>query len=163
MSIKVDLAKIKNVSMEIEDMGKRANNLTPVWKSIGSYLSMANRKQFATNGAYYGTPWKPLKPEYLQWKIKSGYSKRTLVQTGAMKASFTSRPMSIEKYYPKRAEFGSSNRLAKFHQSGTRRNGKPAIPARPIMVKNRRVTKAVRQMISDYIINGRTTGIRGYI
>lgn len=163
MSVRIDRAKVKKVTLQIDAMSKRTKNLTPVWKTVGSYLAMANRKQFATHGAYYGTPWKPLKPDYLQWKIKNGYSRKTLVQTGSMKASFTSRPMTIEKYYPKKAEFGSNHPLAKFHHNGTHRNGKRAIPPRKIMSKNKQVTKAVRSIIADYIVNGRTTGVRGYI
>lgn len=162
MSIKVDRAAQRKVSNRIKDLSKRSRDVSPVWPKVGSYLSHANRKQFTSRGAYYDTPWKPLKPEYRRWKLRSGYGRRTLVLTGAMKASFTTRPMSIERYYKKSAVFGSTSELAIFHQYGTRRNGKPAIPARPIMKTTPKVRKTINSMIEYYVVHGKAPYVKDY-
>lgn len=162
MSITVDASGLKKVKAKIRVMSKRVQNPSPAWKSVGSYIAASNRRQFATHGAYYGTPWKPLKPNYAQWKVRSGYGRKTLVRTGAMRASFVSRPMAIEKYYRNYAEFGSDYWLVKFHQNGTFRNGKRANPPRPMMKKTRKMTADVTSIVKEYVINGRAS-VRKYL
>lgn len=127
-------------------MAERASNLTPAWPRVGAYLSAANRRQFQTEGAYYGTPWAPLSPDYMQWKVRNGYSRRTLVMTGQMRASFTSRPLPIERYSRRSAKFGSNSPIAKYHQHGTRH-----MPARPIMVATPVVMDNISTIIADYV------------
>ncbi len=162
MTARVKTGGIRNIKVRIDLTSKRIKNPAPVWVKVGSYLAAVNRKQFATHGAYLGKPWKPLKPEYLQWKIKNGYSRKTLMQTGAMRLSFVSRPVAIEKYYKKSAVFGSDNRLAPYHQYGTFRNGKRAIPPRPIMYKNRQTVRAVKSILADHIA-GKRIAIKNYM
>ncbi len=162
MSVSIDNNDLKAVKFRMKVISKRVQNPTPAWRKVGSYLAAANRKQFATEGAYYGKPWRPLKPDYLQWKIKSGYSRKTLVRTGAMRASFVSRPMDIEQYRGKTAVFGSDHPLAKFHHYGTQRNGKRVNPPRPIMVKTRKTVSDVTSIVQNYIV-GNKVSIRTYL
>lgn len=162
MSISIDNNDLRAVKMRMKVISKRIQNPTPAWRKVGSYLAAANRKQFATHGAYYGKPWRPLKPDYLQWKIKNGYSRRTLVRTGGMRASFVSRPMDIEQYRGKTAVFGSDHRLAKFHHYGTRKDGKQINPPRPIMVKTRKTVSDVTSIVQAYI-TGKPISIRTYL
>jgi len=157
----MDRAAQRKVEWRIKAIEKRTDNLTPAWRRVGSYLAAGNRKQFTSKGVYYGTPWKPLKPDYQQWKTAQGYGRRMLVLTGAMKVSFTSRPMSIERYYKKSAVFGSDNQLGVYHQHGTHHNGRQAIPARPIMVKNRKVVRDVRDIIGEYVAHGKIGPLKG--
>jgi phage virion morphogenesis protein len=161
--IQVDRVSVRRAKWKIKAIASRADNLTPAWPKVGSYLSQANRKQFTSRGAYYGTPWKPLKPAYAQWKLRNGYGRRVLVLTGAMKISFISRPMSVERYYKQSAVFGSDNRLAPFHQYGTHRNGKPAIPARPIMKVTPKVAADIKAMLQEYVVNGKIPSVKGYL
>lgn len=162
MSMTVSTGDLRKIKMRIKAMSKRVQNPEPAWRKMGSYFAAANRRQFSTHGMYYGTPWKPLKPDYLQWKIKNGYSRRTLVKTGSMRVSFTSRPMAIERYYKDSAVFGSNHEIAPFQHYGTFRNGKRAIPPRPIMVKTRKVVRDVKQIMQDYI-TGSKISTRSYI
>lgn len=162
MSMNVQGVALKTAKRDLKGLIQRSQNTNRMWRKVGSYLSMATRKQFATEGGYHGKPWRPLKPDYLQWKIRNGYSRKTLVQTGAMKASFVSRPMSIEKYYGNYAVFGSDNELAKFHQYGTRKDGKQINPPRPILVGSRRVKRAIRDIVQDYLA-GNDRPVRTYI
>lgn len=162
MSIKMETTGLHSTKTRVKSMSNRAKDLRPVWPKVGSYLSQSNRKQFTSKGAYYGKPWKPLEPEYALWKLRHGYGRRMLVQRGDMKLSFTSRPMSVERYYKQSAVFGSNNRLAVFHQYGTRRNGRRAIPARPMMKATRKVKKDIGHMIGTYVANGKVA-VRDYI
>lgn len=162
MSMNVQGVGIKTAKSDLKGLIRRAQRTDRMWRKVGSYLSMTTRKQFATQGAYHGKPWRPLKPDYLQWKIKNGYSKKTLVQTGAMRASFVSRPMSIEKYYGNYAVYGSNNELAKFHQYGTRKDGKQINPPRPILVSTRRVKSTIREIVQDYLA-GNDKSVRSYM
>lgn len=147
----------EKVTQELKGVSRRIKNQTKAFKQIGSYIAASNRRQFATHGAYYGTPWKPLKPDYFQWKVKSGYSRKTLVMTGGMRASFVSRPMKIEEYKGTSATFGSDHWLAKFHQYGTFKNGKRAIPPRPIMKKTPKLVSGVSQIIKAHVLGNKIT------
>lgn len=153
--IAVDVSGLQDAKTRIKAINVRAKNLTPMWPKVGSYLAAVNRKQFTTRGVYLGTPWSPLQPEYASWKLSHGYGRRPLVLSGALKTSYTSRPMSVERYYKKSALFGSSNRLAPYHQHGTRRNGKRAIPARPVMAMTPQVKRDIGNMIGEYVVNGK--------
>ena len=157
MGITVTMRTDGHAQQKLRAMAMRARSPEKAWPKVGSYLSAVNRRQFATNGGYLGTPWKPLKPDYLLWKVREGYSSHTLIQTGAMRLSFTSRPMAIEVYSGNKARFGSDHPLAAFHQRGTHRNGKRAVPARPIMRVTPKVRKDVKDIIADYILGKRVT------
>jgi phage gpG-like protein len=44
---------------------------------------------FKSEGRYLGLNWKPLKPEYLRWKIEKGFSEKKLHKTTTLARSFT--------------------------------------------------------------------------
>lgn len=162
MSVTIDIKGLRSAQGRLNGMSARAKDLRPMWPKVGSYISQSNRKQFTSRGTYYGKAWKPLKPEYAAWKRKQGYGRRPLVISGALKASFTSRPMSVERYYKKKAVFGSNNELAPYHQYGTRRNGKRVIPARPMMKATRKVQRDIAKMMKQYIVDGKVA-VKDYI
>lgn len=139
----------------LKDMSKRTQDVSPAWPRVGRFMSGVARKQFSTKGAFLNTKWKPLKPEYRLWKVRNGYSRSILVKTGDMRSGFTGRPMDIEEYHRDYAIFGSSDPIAKFHQYGTKRNGKKVLPARKILVTTREVRTEVRDMIAQYISKGK--------
>lgn len=154
MSLSVSAKGGQRTKRKLRGMEARAKNLSPVWPKVGSLIANMNRLQWATDGAYYGTPWQPLSPDYLQWKVSNGYSGSLLVMTGGMRASFTSRPMRIEQYRGNSAVFGSDYWLAKFHHYGTFRNGKRAIPPRKLMVASERMQSGVAAVIAQYVTDG---------
>lgn len=142
----------KDVSRKIRAYGKRAENIPPrVWQRVGAYMSRVSRQQFTSEGARLGRKWKPLKPEYRLWKIRSGFNRKILVQTGAMRQGFTGRPMDIEEYHKNSATFGSSNQKAIWHHYGTRRNGEQVNPPRPILVVTPEIAKDVRDILADHV------------
>ena len=151
-----------NFERHIRNIERRVKNPTPMWRKVGSYWSSAVRRNFATEGAYMGHPWRPLKPDYAIWKVRHGYGGKILVQSGAMRASFTSRPMSVERYNGQSAVFGSSDQKAIWHHYGTHRGGKQVNPPRPIMVVNAKTRGDVRQIMKAYVL-GKNTSIRGLL
>lgn len=159
MGITMTAKSTGDVSMKLHEMAVRARNPEPAWENVGSYLSAAERRQWATSGSYFGTPWRPLKPDYLLWKAKHGYSSHILMQTGSLRMSFSSRPMSIEVYNGSSARFGSNHPLAKYHQHGTRRHGKRVNPPRPMMKVTRKVRADVKQILANYVTNGEHTRV----
>lgn len=144
------------VSKKLRRLASNAESQEKVWPKVGSYLSRAIQRQFITEGAYFNTPWKPLKPNYRKWKMQQGLSRKILRQTGMMMRTFTGRPMDIEEYYPHEAVFGSSNPKAAWHHYGTRRNGKRVNPPRKIVSLPRFVKEDVKQLIADHLMEGVT-------
>lgn len=137
---------------ELRAMAARAADLTPVWDEVGDTVSDAMHQQFRTAGAFGGKKWAPLKPEYLQWKIRHGYSPETLIKTGTLQSSLISRPMSIEVHEGTSATFGSSVGYFKFHQKGTR-----YMPMRKVLFWFQPMTRRVQRKLVAYIVDGVTT------
>lgn len=142
----------RGIKQRIRGIQVRASNPQKAWPSVGAYLSRVANKQFTTEGAYLGKPWQPLKPAYRLWKIRNGYSRKILVQTGVMKRSFTGRPMDIEEYRGNSAVFGSSNQKAVWHHHGTRRNGKRVNPPRPILYVTPEVRSDIRDILAKHVV-----------
>lgn len=145
----------RRVTARLETIVRRNKDYRRAWPRVERYIRSTARRQFTTYGAFLGRPWKPLNPEYRAWKIKKGYSPHILVQTGEMKRGLTSFPMDFRRHYRKSARFGTNNKLAVFHQNGTRRNGKRHLPARPILKATKRVRIDVKNIIRDYLIDGK--------
>jgi phage gpG-like protein len=154
MPVEFRINGINQVKGRFNGMSMRAKDVSRAWPHVGSYLSRAMMRQFVTEGKYLGRPWKPLQPDYRLWKIRNGYSRKILVQTGQMRKTFTSRPMDIEQYRGNRARFGSSDQKAVWHHYGTRRNGKRVNPPRKILVVNKRIRRDVRDILAKYIRDG---------
>lgn len=154
MGARMTIRGEEGVSRRFRGIADNAEDVSRAWPRVGAYLSREVQRQFQTNGANFGTPWKPLKPEYKLWKLRNGFGNRTLVKSGAMKKTFTGRPMDIEEYGPKSARFGSNDQKAIWQHYGTHRNGKRAIPPRKILVVTRRVRSDVKDIVKDHILGG---------
>lgn len=135
----------------IAKMRHRMNHPDPMWPRVGRIISSNTRRQFSTRGAHFGTPWQPLKPEYLAWKLSRGYPRQILVMTGEMRGTVTGRPLDVEEYLGQKAIFGTSNQLAIWHHGGTRRNGKRVNPPRPILKATPGMADEIASVVADYI------------
>ena len=151
MTMRIDAKALKSVKGKVKMIERRLNNPKPAFQKIGSYLSLYNRKVFSTNGSYGGKAWKPLKPNYLQWKIKAGYNQGTLIRTGKLKRSYVSRPMSIERYMKNSAKYGTNVKYASFHHDGTSK-----MPARPVMKVTPKMAKSINKIVADYLVGNNT-------
>lgn len=156
MGVKVTVRGTRTAGRRLSFVADRSADVSRAWPAVGSYLARSNWRQFTSQGAYYGTPWRPLKPEYRLAKIRAGLNRKILVRTGLLRRSFTSRPMSVERYMGNRAEFGSDRNTARWHHYGTRRNGKRVNPPRPILKVTPLMAKDVRDILARYITTGKT-------
>lgn len=151
----VKVTGVRSARLRVKAIKRRAGDVSGAWPSVGAYLSRVATRQFVTEGKFLGRPWAPLKSEYRLWKIRSGYSRKILVKTGGLRNEFTKRPMQLEEYSGNTAHFGSTSDIAGWQHKGTTRNGKPHIPARPIIYVTPTVSKDVRDILAKRII-GRT-------
>lgn len=141
----------RRVRQLLSEMADRARGVEAVWPEVGDYLADEFGKQFDAEGAhFYSRRWKPLTPQYLRWKIRNGYDPRRLHQTGAMRASLTSRPMAIEQYGSSSARFGTNDSKAGFHQNGTK-----FMPRRQIIRVTVDLADDVNSIIARYIFDNR--------
>lgn len=155
MSRNITIRGIDELIVKIDGLATRAMNPTPVFEKIGKYLAITNLEAFTTNGASNGSAWKPLSPNYKQWKVRHGMPFGILVRTGALRASYTGRPMGVEIYGKQEARYGSNIRYAHFHQLGTRK-----MPARKVMVVNRKMRSNVKTIVVDYLFGEETDFLR---
>lgn len=163
MGMTYDKAAINRVKRQMNGIAKRSANVSPVWPRVGSFLSAAERRQFATEGSYLGTPWQPLKASTLASKSRRGFGgRKILVETGAMRGTFTGRPMAVEVYGGSSAIFGSNSQVAKWQHFGTHRNGRQAIPPRTIMKVTPVLVSGVADIVAAYIL-GKSVSTRSLI
>ncbi len=144
-------------------MRERARDAGPAWPKVGDYIADQVGRQFDSEGAHFGTPWDPRRPDYgprARMGGEPGWDALRpdfghgplLVQTGELRRSFTSRPMSVERYEPTRAVFGSDDYRAPFHQHGT-----DDTPARPILLATDLMAQDASAILARYIVEGRVT------
>lgn len=153
MGMIVPLGAIAREARRLRAIGDRARDLGPAWPGVGNVISGHMAQQFFTQGAAGGRPWQPLSPRYRTWKIRKGHPAAILVLSGDLARSLTSRPMSIEEYHPKWAEFGTRDPKGGWHQRGHRLPTR--LPKREILFKNPRLSSDVADRLADYIFRGR--------
>lgn len=144
---------LSRVVRTLRGMDQRVDDLTPVWPRVGAIIARANAKAFATKGASTGRPWKPLAASTVEQKLREGH-RAMLVKSGAMKRSFTGRPMGVELYFGKQAKFGPAGILPEWQQFGTHQNGRRHIPPRLIQKLNKEDRKAIKDMVARWIVKG---------
>jgi phage gpG-like protein len=152
-SLTVAAAEMKQIARRLRKLDDNVD-LAVVWRRAGSRIARDNRRQFATKGAFQGTPWKPLAASTLRQKLAKGYKRQMLRRTDALFHSFTSRPMGIEVINRLDAHFGSPLMTAIWQQGGTFRNGKRHIPPRPIQKLNPAARKEIVEMVTKHVMRG---------
>ena len=138
-------------SKKLHRIAVRSENLSPVFWKVRPYLESEVAKQFATEGAHFGTPWEPLKPATKREKALAGFGgKKILVRTGALRSSF----LNIYEVSARRLEFGSDDEKALWHQKGTHRDGKRVNPPRPMLKATEAIENHIADEIKDYLMRG---------
>lgn len=90
----------------------------PAWEALAAKFARAERRQFATEGAYASGGWAPLSPKYAAWKERHYPGRPILELTGALKDSLTRRPFGVEVIEPGYMVLGSGIDYGKYHQAG---------------------------------------------
>lgn len=130
----------------LRTMRRRAQDLRAVFDEFGDYYAAFHFFRFARSGQFIGTKrWAPLDPKYKMRKTATYGARPILVATGALMASLNHRPFDVDRIGPRRAEFGTSVKYAKYHQTGTR-----FMPKRPIIVP---LTKAQLRLLEKIVVD----------
>lgn len=128
----------------------KIKNFREVFKQWNINFSRGMASIFNNKGRLHakeGENWAPLKEKYKEYK-KRFTDGGTLVWSGKLADSFR-KESGAEHIYTENdfdAEFGSRNRLAKFHQFGTKN-----IPARPVIFDSPSRTSAFKRILEEYI------------
>lgn len=127
--------RLRKIGNEVKDWREAFTEASDELKEVFS------KDVFRTEGAILGESWKQLKPTYLAQKVKRGYSRDILVQTGAMKSDFQSR---VTKDY---AVIFNGSSYFKYHQS---RYPRTKIPRRVMMKLGNRQKEMVVKIFHTY-------------
>jgi len=148
------MTALEGLANTIRGMDERVRNPMGVWPRVGNVVARMNAKAFATKGASTGKPWAPLAASTVAEKMKHGWPSSPLVRTGKMKASFTGRPMGIERYYGKQAVYGADGQIPIWQQKGTRRHGRRHIPPRLIQKLDPQARAEIKKIIVGWVVKG---------
>lgn len=112
-------------------------DLRPFWPKVVPLFVGWMNEQFASEGAYWGTPWAPLSPEYAMRKAVMFPGKGILIAEGDLRRESshpsrraTQRTLTLTIQWRKRKRKGRERRVLdpRWHQLGTDR-----MPARPLL------------------------------
>lgn len=138
---------VRNIRAINEKLEKRKKLNT----RIGIKALAEIEKQFKTDGKNFETPWKDLSPTTKQRRRKGRMPGgiKILRDTGALKNSFTYKADNTK------VVIGTSVKYAKYHQFGTKRNGKRTLPKRPQLPDKDKIAieKISKPIVDDYIKN----------
>lgn len=131
MRLDIELAGDVQLRRELLRWSDAVSDASPAFRAIaqrgsgeaGVYsLRGIERRQFDSQGEFASGGWAPLAPATVRLKARKGLSRRVLRATGALEASLVGPgPGHVEIVQPHQLVFGTSDRKARFHQSGTRR------------------------------------------
>lgn len=152
-NLRYDRAAFNRARQKLVGMSERAQNVVPAWNVFLDWFTDGNRKQFGTQGKYWRTPWRELKPNSLASKRYAGWMGDILVRSGDLKRSVSDRPLGIERLAPHDMAAGTRNRYAAYHHKGAPRAG---IPKRPLW-SARAIEKsgAATSVLKSWIVSGR--------
>jgi phage gpG-like protein len=116
-----DVSGDEEVIRLLRAMRARSLDMRPAFDQFGSDYAAFQFFRFARSGQFVGTKrWAPLNPKYKAAKLARYGPRPILSRTGKLASSLSRRPMDVETIKPDYAEFGTSVKYAKFHQTGTR-------------------------------------------
>lgn len=122
VKITVDSA---DADRELRTIAAGLADLRSFWPMLVPLVTSWWRRQYESEGAFAGTPWRPLSPVYAVWKASVKPGKPILQFSGAMKQA-TSRPH--------RAQTPQSLTLTIDDEKlGRHQEGKGRLPARPVV------------------------------
>lgn len=137
---------IDEVRIDIQRMQRGVRDISDAGIPVARYLGSEVRKQINSKGSHFGTPWAPLKPSYLQWKIQHGFPRTILVKTGDLRRSFVRPSDLIDATYPDKIVLRSKDFKAILHQTGAGH-----LPIRPILKLTPDVKKGIREIVAGIV------------
>lgn len=126
-------------------LGDRLSDWRPLWERVSPVVYARLAEWFDSQGR---GEWAPLSPRYARWKEAHFPGRPTLVLTGALRRSVlnSGAPNNIERFFGDRAEWGTRDPKANWHQKGTSR-----MPARRVIVVDPNLRRDIAGVFADYI------------
>lgn len=152
MGLRYSDAGARKKMAKLDKIAERVAHPEPMWPRVGRVISKHVALQFATEGAHFGTPWKPLTPQYAAWKKANGGAGGILVFSGEMRDSLTKFPMDVTEIRGDSATFGTRNQKAIWHQFGTTEDGQQINPPRPMLIVTPELRDDVKDEMRKYIM-----------
>lgn len=151
-NLRYDRAIFNRARHKLLAMSARAENVIPAWNVFLDWFTDGNRKQFGTQGKYWGTPWPELKANSLASKRYAGWMGDILVREGTLKRSVSDRPMSIEILSAHDLSAGTNVSWAAHHHRGAPRAN---IPRRPLWnARSIEKSGAATSVLKSWIVSG---------
>lgn len=139
----------REIMRRLERIDDSINDASPAFNVMGDSLARAERRQFASQGAYGSGGWAPLSPAYARWKAKHYPGAKILHRTGDLEDSLTRRPFGIDVVEHDQAIFGTTLGYAIEHQHGNNR-----MPARPPIDLPESVRRRWVKILQRYLLTG---------
>jgi len=153
MTLRIDISPIdveRNVRV-MHGMGQRAQNLYVPFTYIADDFERVMARQFATQGASTGAPWRPLSDKWHQHKIDVGKNHGILQYNQALVESLTGEgPGSARDVRADSVTLGSTIWYGIFHVEGTRK-----MPRRNWMRIPANTRRHWVAVLNRYIMTGR--------
>jgi phage gpG-like protein len=147
INLRLEIEGEEQLRQALDELAKDVQDFRPVWEELEQIFYDIETKQFRSEGAHSGAPWKDLSSDYGKWKELKYPGKPILERTGALRRSLTGRgPGGIREITKTSMTLGSNLPYADIHQRGGRR-----LPARPAINlspadRRRLVRKALKEL-----------------
>lgn len=145
---------LSGIQSTLDKMLGTLRNAAPAFHRIDKHVSLMFRRQFASEGRFGGTPWKPLAPSTIRARQKPGRGRGGILRdSNTLWSSLVhTGPESIRLIEPDRYTRGTTVPYAASHQDGVKRTrrtrtGKRTGPRRKYVTKKMRRTSLPRRPI----------------
>jgi hypothetical protein len=133
-------------------MWVRGQDLSPAWEEFLTWWTIGNKEHFASRGARWRTPWKPLAPRTVREKRSQGWMADPLVRTTRLRGELVRRPLGVEHITAGAVTAGTNLDYAIYHQRGAPR---AHLPRRPLINADAVAREgAASSVVITWIVNG---------
>ena len=150
--INITLDGVRTATKKIDRIASTVKDLTPAFKKIGDDFRKTEDRVFKGQGYYGSRPgWKPLTPQYRNWKNANFPGKPILQMTGKLRNSLATKGNNhVERITKNSITIGTSDQKAMWHQKGNSRG----LPARPPITFTKYQGDRWANIIKDEILRG---------
>lgn len=139
------------IERTLAGIADNAEDLSPAFEEISDVFVEAERRQFATQGAYGSGGWQPLSPPYAAWKANRYPGKTILRRSDDLWRSLTQGP-AVKVVDRHRLVLGSDVEYGKYHQAGD------GVPRRRPVELPETTRRDMVKILQRFAITGRVRG-----
>jgi phage gpG-like protein len=136
---------VGKAAYDLEQMGKRAENVRPLDAVIRKVFLESERERF--DGMNQRPKWPPLAQSTVERKARQGLDPRPLRATGLLRASLTEpgAPGQVDQPTPGSFRFGTKVPYAFYHDTGT------GVPKRKLVGLTVKQRGTIKEVVGEYI------------